>query len=160
MSLGIEYKRTSQGVEAWTFRRGHHKGVALAISAFAIAWSVGALALFASDAPVLIAIVFALFDAVFVWWALSLWLTEYHVTLDRGLLTIARRGFMARKPIEIPTQWIRSARAKRGMQAGNKLYYDVEIETADGKHTAASSLGDYDVASWLARHWAAGGARA
>ena len=159
-ALGILYERLPQGGEAWTFRRGQHTGVALAISAFAIAWSVGALVLFASDAPVLIAIVFALFDAVFVWWALSLWLTDYHVTLDRGLLTLARRGFMARKPIEIPQQWIRAVRAKRGMQAGNKLYYDVEIETADGKHTAASSLADYDVASWLARHWATGGARA
>ena len=47
-------------------------------------------------------------------------------------------------------------RAKRGMQAGNKLYYDLEIETADGKHTAASSLADYDVATSLAKHWAQG----
>jgi hypothetical protein len=158
-ALGIDYERTPQGVEAWTFRRGHHKGVALAISAFAVIWSLGAVALFASDAPVFIAIVFALFDAVFVWWALHLWLTEYHVTLDRGLLRLARRGFMARQPIEIPRQWIRAVRAKRGMQAGNKLYYDVEIETADGKHTAASSLADYDVASWLASYWATGTAR-
>jgi len=159
-ALGIDYERTPQGGEAWTFRRGQHKGVALAITAFAVVWSMGSLALFASDAPVVIAIVFGLFDAVFVWWALSLWLTEYHVTLDRGLLTLARRGFMARKPVEIPQQWIRAVRTKRGMQAGNKLYYDLEIETADGKHTAASSLPDYDVASWLARHWAAGNTRA
>ena len=159
-ALGIDYARTPQGAEAWTFRRGQHKGVALAISAFAVVWSLGSVALFASDAPVFIAIVFSLFDAIFVWWALHLWLTEYHVTLDRGVLTLARRGFLARKPIELPQQWIRAVRAKRGMQAGNKLYYDLEIETADGKHTAASSLADYDVASWLARYWAAGGAPA
>jgi hypothetical protein len=42
------------------------------------------------------------------------------------------------------------------MQAGNKLYYDIEIESADRKHTAASSLPDYDVANWLARYWATG----
>ena len=52
-------------------------------------------------------------------------------------------------------QWIRAVRAKRGMQAGNKLYYDLKVETDDGTHTAASSLADYDVASWLARHWMA-----
>ena len=46
------------------------------------------------------------------------------------------------------------------MQAGNKLYYDLEVETADGKHTAASSLADYDVANWLARYWMQGEARA
>jgi hypothetical protein len=159
-ALGIDYERTPQGAESWTFRRGQHKGVAMAISAFSALWAAGAILLFASDSPKLIAIVFTLFDALFVWWALHLWLTEYRVTLDRGLLTIVRRGFMARAPVEIPQQWIRAVRAKRGMQAGNKLYYDLEVETADGRHTAASSLADYDVASWLARHWAAGGARA
>ena len=82
-----------------------------------------------------------------------MWFTEYRVTLDRGLLTLARRGFMARKPIEIPQQWITHVRAKRGMQAGNKLFYDLEVETGDGKHTAASSLADYDVASSLAQYW-------
>jgi uncharacterized membrane protein YdbT with pleckstrin-like domain len=114
--------------------------------------------LLASDAPVLLPIVFIVFDVLFVSWALHLWLTEYLVTLDRGVLTLTRRGFIARKPIEIPQQWIRAVRAKRGMQAGNKLYYDLEVETTDGKHTAASSLADYDVASWLAKHWT-GGAR-
>jgi hypothetical protein len=91
---------------------------------------------------------------------LSLWFTEYRVTLDRGLLTLARRGFMARAPIEIPLAWVRNVRAHRGMQAGNKLYYDLKVETADGTHTAASSLADYSVASWLAQHWMAGGQRA
>ena len=157
--LGIDYVRTPQGAEAWTFRRGQHKRVAVAISAFSATWAVVAIALFASD-TIFMAIVFALFDVALVWWALSLWLTEYRVTLDRGLLTLVRRGFMSRAPVEIPQQWIRGVRAKRGMQAGNKLYYDLEIETADGKHTAASSLADYDVASWFARYWAAGGARA
>jgi hypothetical protein len=40
------------------------------------------------------------------------------------------------------------------------LYYDLEVETPDGTHTAASSLADYDVASWLARYWTAGDERA
>jgi hypothetical protein len=159
-ALGIAYQRTPQGAESWTFRRGQHKGVAMAISGFAAMWAVGAFLLLASDAPTLMAILFGVFDVVFVWWALHLWLTEYRVTLDRGLLTLVRRGFMARAPIEIPQQWIRAVRAKRGMQAGNKLYYDLEVETGDGKHTAASSLADYDVASWLARHWMAPSERA
>jgi hypothetical protein len=146
-ALGIDYERTPQGAEAWTFRRGQHKGTALAISAFAVVWTVASFALFASDAPLLIPIVFTVFDALFVWWALHLWLAEYRVTLHGNVLTLARRGFMARAPIEIPRAWIRNVRAKRGMQAGNKLYYDLIVETTDGKHTAASSLADYDVAS-------------
>jgi hypothetical protein len=123
-------------------------------------WAAISGVLFIVDAPLLFRIVFPLSDALLIWWALSLWLTEYRVTLDRGLLTLSRRGFMARAPIEIPLKWIRGVRANVGMQSGNKLYYDLEVETADGKHTAASSLADYDIASWLARHWATAGARA
>ena len=152
-AIGIDYERLPQGGEAWTFRRARHPRVALAISAFAATWTGASVALFMSDAPLVMPIVFGLFDALFVWWALSLWLTEYRVTLDRGLLTLVRRGLLARGPIEIPQAWLRNVRAKRGMQAGNKLYYDLIVETADGKHTAARSLPDYDVASWLAHHW-------
>ena len=159
-ALGIAYERLPQGGEAWTFRRGQQKRVAAGLSAFAALWTAISGVLFVVDAPLLFPIVFLLFDALLVWWALSLWLTEYRVTLDRGLLTLSRRGFVARAPIEIPLKWIRGVRAKVGMQAGNKLYYDLEVETGDGKHTAASSLADYDVASWLARHWSTGGARA
>jgi hypothetical protein len=154
-ALGIAYERLPQGGEAWTFRRGRHKGVALLLTAFALCWLLGSIALFRTDAPLLIPVVMAVFDVLFVYFALSLWLTEYHVTLERGLLTLTRRGFLARAPIEIPLQWVRAVRAQRGMQAGNKLYYDLKVETTDGTHTAASTLADYDVAAWLAHHWMA-----
>jgi len=83
---------------------------------------------------------------------LSLWFTEYRIELDDAMLTLKRTGFMARAPIEIPRQWVRRVRAKRGMQTGNKLYYDLTVETNEGTHTAASSIADYSVANWLARH--------
>jgi hypothetical protein len=156
-ALGIAYRRSPEGGEAWTFRRGQHKAVAFGITAFALIWGIATAALLASGAPVFIPIVFSVFDALFVWWALSLWLTEYRVTLERGLLKLERSGLIARAPIEIPLQWVRRIHAKRGMQAGDKLYYDLQVETTDGTHTAAASLADYDVATWLARHWAAGG---
>lgn len=158
-ALGIDYERLPQGGEAWTFRRARHKGVAFAVSAFAAIWTGLSAVLFVVDAPLVMPIVFTLFDVFFAGWALSLWLTEYRVTLDRGLLTLVRRGLLTRAPIEIPGAWLRNVRTKRGMQAGNKLYYDLIVETADGKHTAASALPDYDVATWLAQHWMAAGAR-
>lgn len=159
-ALGIEHERLPQGGEAWTFRRARHKGLAAGVSAFAAAWAAGSAGLFVADASIVLPIVFAVFDAIFVWWALSLWLTEWRVTLDRGLLTLTRRGLLARAPIEIPQPWLRGIHAKRGMQAGNKLYYDLVFETADGAHTASVALPDYDVASWLAQQWMAHGARA
>jgi hypothetical protein len=159
-ALGIEYERLPQGGEAWTFKRGQNKGVAKGLSAFASLWTAICVALFFLDAPLLFRIVFPLSDALLIWGLLELWLTEYRVTLDRGLLTLTRRGFMSRAPIEIPLKWIRGVQAQIGMQAGNKLYYDLKVETADGSHTAAASLADHDVASSLATYWKAGGATA
>jgi hypothetical protein len=153
---GIVYERLPQGGEAWTFRRGRHKDIAVGVSLLAFLLVAGAAALFVSGAPLFFAIGLAALDAILTYWALSLWLTEYRVTLDRGVLTLARRGFMAKAPVEIPAQWLRSVRAKRGMQAGNKLYYDLEVETTDGTHRAASALASYDVASGLAQYWMAG----
>ncbi len=47
-----------------------------------------------------------------------------------------------------------SALALRGMQAGNKLYYDLRVETHNRRNrTAATSIPDFSVAHWLAEHW-------
>ena len=78
------------------------------------------------DAPKILAFVCTGFDALFVWFAAGLWFTEYRVTLERGLLTVSKRGVAgARAPVQIPLQWIKSVHARGGMQAGNKLYYEV-----------------------------------
>jgi hypothetical protein len=156
-SLGIVCETTPQGGEAWSFRRAQHKGVATIITIFAVAWIGISAFLWTTDAPLLLPVVFSAFDLLLLWWALSLWFTEYRVTVDAGLLTITRRGLFARAPIEIPRAWVQSIRARRGMQAGNKLYYDLRVETGEGTHTAASSIADYAVATWLASHWMTGG---
>jgi hypothetical protein len=39
------------------------------------------------------------------------------------------------------------------MQYGQKLFFDVKLEASDRRHTAASAIGDYAVATWLAEHW-------
>jgi hypothetical protein len=152
---GIDYRREARGTETWTFRRARHKGVALGLTVFSLIWTVASVALYLVDAPLVMPIVFTLFDVLIVWWTLSLWFTEHRVALDRGLLTITKRGLLPAKTVEVPLQWVRNIAAKRGMQAGNKLYYDLKVETPEGTHTAASSLGDYDLATALAAHWLA-----
>jgi hypothetical protein len=152
--LGIVYERLPEGGESWTFRRAQHNGVAATLTLITTIFGAAAIFLFLADAPLILALAFAGFDALFVWWVAQLWFTEYRVTLDDRLLTVARRGIAgAGKVVEIPRQWVKHVRAQRGMQAGNKLYYDLKIETADDTLTAASSVGDYTVASWLATHW-------
>jgi hypothetical protein len=153
-SLGIAYERLPQGGESWTFRRAQHKSTAAAVTAFAMVFGAAALGLWFAKAPAFFALAFACFDALLLWFASDLWFTEYRVTLDRGLLTVAKRGIAgARTPVQIPQAWIRAIRAQRGMQSGHKLYYDLRVETAEDSLTAARSIEDYSVAVWLAKHW-------
>ena len=158
-SLGIVYERSPSGAESWTFRRAQQESAVATVIAIAAVFGAAAVILWFSTAPRLFALAFTGFDALFFWLAAGLLLTEYRVTLDRGLLTVAKRGLAgARAPVEIPVQWIKRIRARGGMQANDKLYYDLRIETADDSLTAASSIGDYSVAAWLAKHWSGGGA--
>ena len=117
-------------------------------------WSAISVGLWFSSAPLLFPIAFGLFDAIFVWWTLHLWFAEYRVTLDERMLTITARGVTGTRRYEIPRRQIVRVRARRGMQAGNKLYYDLTVDTRDRKsRTAATSLPDYAVAEWLAERW-------
>jgi hypothetical protein len=153
-SLGILYERLPQGREAWTFRRANHKGLALGLTALTLIWTGICVALRFADAPLIFPIVFGLFDVLFVWWTLHLWFAEYRVTLDEHNLTIVARGFGGTRTFKIPRRQITRVRARRGMQAGNKLYYDLKVETGNRQsRTAATSVGDYSVAEWLAEHW-------
>jgi hypothetical protein len=124
--------------------------VALGLTAMTARWSAISVGLWWSDAPRLFPIVFSAFDLLLLWWTLDLWLGEYRVTIDDGLLTIARRGPFPGRPTEVPLSIVQAMRTRRGMQAGNKLYCDLQVETADGRQTLARSIGDYDVAMWLA----------
>jgi hypothetical protein len=157
-ALGIERALAPNGSETWTFRRARHKRIALFTTTFALAWTAATVGIFLSDAPRLIAFVFAGFAVLLAWGVLSLWLTEHRVTLDRGLVTIRRSGLWQRAPVEIPLAWVRRIRAVRGMQFGQKLFFDLKIEANDRTHTAASVVGDYAVASWIAEQWQARGA--
>jgi hypothetical protein len=157
-ALGIERALAPNGGETWTFRRARHKRIALLTTMFALVWTAATAGIFFSDAPRLIAFVFAGFAVLLGWGVLSLWFTEYRVTLDRGLVTIRRSGLWQGTPVEIPLAWVRRIRAVRGMQFGQKLFFDLKIEANDRTHTAASSVGDYSVASWIAEQWQARGA--
>jgi hypothetical protein len=153
-ALGVVYQRLPEGTEAWTFRRARHKSIALGLTLAALVWSVICAGLWYASGPWLFRLVFSSFDAIFVAWAWQLWFAEYRVRLDEHTLTIFKRGLFSGRARVIPRREITDVRARRGMQAGNKLYYDVKVETGERrKITAASGIDDYTVAEWLATHW-------
>jgi hypothetical protein len=101
----------------------------------------------ASDAPLLFPIIFGLFDLLMLWFVLDLWLDKRRIEVlpDRLLLSGGILG--TGKTHEIPRTQITGIRPIRGMQAGNKLYYRIEVTTQGGKkHMAASKLGGLTLA--------------
>ena len=68
--LGIVYELLPQGGEPWTFKRAQHKGVAAMLTLITAIIGASAVFLFLADAPVILALAFAGFDATFIWWAL------------------------------------------------------------------------------------------
>jgi hypothetical protein len=146
-SEGIRKEFLPTGGYALLFPAARHKGVALGVTAFFALWTAITVFLAASDAPLLFPIVFGLFDLLMLWFVLDLWLDKRRIEVlpDRLLLSGGILG--TGKTHEIPRTQITGIRPIRGMQAGNKLYYRIEVTTQGGKkHMAASKLGGLTLA--------------
>jgi hypothetical protein len=153
IELGIDFRQLPGGGERWTFKPARHAGSAALVTLIAMSFAPATVQLFTTEGMRAIALGFLCLDLVLAFWSLSLWLTEYRVTLDHGQLTLATAGFSITRPVRIPLAWVTQIQAKRSVQGGFKLCYDLLVQTEDGTHTAALGVDDYDVASWLANHW-------
>ncbi|MGB5878627.1 MAG: DUF3592 domain-containing protein [Thermoanaerobaculia bacterium] len=135
------------GGYALIFPAARHKGAALGLTAFFALWTAITFFLFVSDAPLLFPIVFALFDLLMLWAVLDIWLDQRRVEVRPDRLLLSGGILGQGKTNHIPRTQITAIRPIRGMQAGNKLYYRIEVTTQDGKkHLAASKLGGLTLA--------------
>jgi hypothetical protein len=144
---GIRKEFQPTGGYALIFPAARHKGAALGLTAFFAVWTAIVFFLATSDAPFIFPLLFGLFDLLMLWAVLDIWLDRRRVEVrpDRLLLSGGLLG--TGKTHEIPRTQITAIRPIRGMQAGNKLYYRIEVTTQDGKkHLAASKLGGLTLA--------------
>ncbi len=151
--LGIVHEPLASGGEAWTFRRARHKRHATALTLLAALWTVFTIALLLNDDFSFIGLlVCGAVNVLLIQWMLSLWFTEHRIALDDRSLTLTRRRFGRGKVVVIPRHEIRAVRAAGGTQVTDtRLYYDLQVESAGGRHTAACML-DPAVAAWFAEH--------
>ena len=147
--LGILVQRMPDGEQQWIFARGRHKKVAAGVTFFSLIWTGATAALFYADAPVYFPIAFGLFALIMIWWTLTMWFKQYRVRIGSKGLTLAKGIFGT--DVAIAPESVKMIRPTRGMQAGNKLYYDLKIETTDDReYVAARSLDDLSLARQIA----------
>ncbi len=135
------------GYRRFVFPPARHKGAALGLTFFFLIWSGFTWLLFKLDAPILFPIVFGLFELLLFMGVVTLWLESRSIeirnqelVLSGGMLGFKRRRMISRSLVT-------DIRPVRGMQSGNKLYYQIKVETADGKsHLAASRISSLSLA--------------
>jgi hypothetical protein len=146
-SEGIRKEFQPTGGYTLIFPAARHKGAAFGLTAFFVLWTAITVGLLFSDAPLLFPIVFGLFDLLMLWAVLDIWFERRRLEVRDDRLLLSGGIFGQGKTREIPRGQITAIRPIRGMQAGNKLYYRIEVTTLDGKkHLAASKLGGLTLA--------------
>ena len=147
---GIVRQPTPSGGIAYVFTRARAKGAAIGLTVFTLIWCAIIWGMIYFGAMVFFPIMFGLFAVLFIWSLFEMWLKETRVEIGSGSLTFTKRLIGAGKKLTFTAADVGSIKAKRGMQAGNKLYYQIILETRDGKkHTLAGQIGDQRLAKAL-----------
>ena len=134
----------------FVFPMARHVGSALALTLFFAVLTGITVGPWYSDAPRLFPWVFGLFDVLIFLGVLDMWFFSSRIDVREGGLSFAAGLFGGRRR-ELSRTDIEKVAPKRGMQSGNKLFYQIEILEHGGKtHVAAKRLPDLDTAERLA----------
>jgi len=107
-------------------------GAALGLSTFTAIWSGFLWFMIQQGAPLIFPLLFGLFELVFVIAALDLWFTRTVISVgDEGLQRKSGLFGLGRTNTWTPDE-IKSFHIERGMQAGNKLYQTIKLQTRQG----------------------------
>ncbi len=154
---GILRQATPSGGVVYLFTRARAKGAAIGLTLFTLLWCAITWGIGYFGAPIFFSIMFGLFALLLIVAAFQMWLTETRVEIGGGNLTFTKRMVTAGKTRTFSAADVASIKAKRGMQAGNRLYYQIVLKTRAGKeHTLASQIGNQRLAKLLIKEFEAG----
>lgn len=149
-AAGIVREAASGGGVSYVFKRARAKGAALGLAIFTVIWCGFIWLMLGVGAPIFFPIVFGLFAMLFVVSLFEMLFKETRVEIDDGTLTFTKRLLSSGKRVAFLPEDVVSIKAKRGTQAGNKLYYRIVLKSRDGKkHTLATQLSDQRLAKRL-----------
>lgn len=128
-----------------------YPGVAVALTVFLAMWLGIAVVLFRVDAPLIFPVLFGAFGALLLYFVLDLWFGSSRVEASFQLLTVTHRMLGIQRTRSFYYQDIKAIAPERGMQAGQRLYYDVLLETTgSSKYKIFKSIDNLDMARRIA----------
>ena len=140
---------TRRGTEI-LFPAARNLGVAVGLTVFLVLWLGGLGLQIYFRAPLIFPIVTALFALVFLVVVLDLWLQVSRVRVDAGSVSWATGYIVPGREHTIAAPEIADVTTAIGMQAGNRVYYDVVIVRKVGKKAKVGhSVSDKREAEWL-----------
>jgi hypothetical protein len=138
------------GTEVW-FPAGRNRGAALGVTLVAALWGAAVTAVFAFDAPFVFKLVFAIFEALFIYVTLRLWFRVVRITADRERISVAAGLGAPRQIRSVPAAEVRDVELKIGLQSGERVWYDLYVVRADGRTLGAGGgIRDKREAEWIA----------
>jgi len=114
---------------------------ALGLTVFLAFW-VGAIWLMVTlGAPTFMPVLFAAFGLLILWGAIEMWFWTSEIEVQHGVLRFRSGIAGLGKTKSYAANQISHLAPRSGMQAGNRLYFGLELATLDGKrHTLAKRL--------------------
>ena len=133
------------------FPSARNPGAAAGLTAFLALWLGAIGAMLALGAPVFLPVIFGLFALLMLWGVLEMWLRTTRVSSDGNSVVVASGYLAPSGERRFSRAEIAGVRTKIGMQAGETVYYDLQLRRADGKAvTVGHGIRDKREAEWLA----------
>ena len=146
----IRVSKLARGV-AVVFPAGRHPLPAVGLTGFTAILTAVTWFIIRSDAPVLFPIVLGLFNLLLFYVVLTMWLGHSKVVVGPDTIRVVRGVAFLTSTKSFPADSLAEVSVTTGMQAGNRLYYDLMLRTVDGqKIKAGTSIKDKREAEWLA----------
>ena len=147
---GIHLDLLSTGGQRLTISAARHKGTATMLTLFMALWLGFNYLLIHLEAPIFFPIIWGLFSLLISVGVLDLWFERRTIEVHSDRLQLLGGSFGLSRPREIQRSQIQEIAPIRGMQSGNKLYYRIQITTADDKkYIAATKLENLSLAKAL-----------
>ncbi len=151
LNTRIQATPTQDGGQEFVFPAGRTPGIAAGAGVFCLIWtSITALLIF-KHAPLPFVMVFSGLDLLMWVFLLDLCFRRIRVTIHQSGLKMERSWFGIRQKTSFPANRILSIVAEIGATVGHAVYYDLKLQTTDGKGLVlAKNIKHQPEAEWLA----------
>ena len=146
----IQARDIFDGVELY-FPAARNPGGIAALLVFLAIWNAIFWVLMVKKAPIIFPIVWGLADTILMLALLSALFYSVRVQATKSQLSVYHRMLFPTCTRRLPSSEIKSVQARPGAQAGRTVYYQIRVQTRDGKeYHAGEGIPDRRHAEWLA----------